>query len=204
VERLLTHLIALTVRYQTVGAGRTGQLETTAAVVARGVAHEFNSPQKVWTQLRGLLDSDDDFLNDWRRYSETKPPRAHYILDELERALHRSEHPGDEVEIGPVDELTVEHVLPKNPSNEWQPVVSAEPEIKEDVHKIGNLCLLAGRLNRATGSSGFRAKADAVYAVSKVRLTARIAADFTEWTRASIAARQEQLGHLALLAWPLS
>ncbi len=202
-EHLLRHLTTLTVRYQTVGKGRTGLLEIAAARAALGVsAGTLNTPKKVWDSLAKIGLSDDDFRADFMRYAETKQPRARYILGELEAAAFRKDHGGDTPELTPWEDLTLEHVFPRNPSDEWKDVLAAAPELREEVHKLGNLCLLAERPNKEIGSAGFLTKANAAFKDSKLRLTSSIAADFTEWTPVSVNERQRRLAELALEAWP--
>lgn len=204
VETLLRHLVTLTVRYQTVGKGRTGLLEIAAARAALGISSgQLNTPKRVWASLAALVPTDDDFRADLMRYSDIKPSRARYVLAELEVAAYRKEHNGENPELAPSEDLTLEHVFPKSPSNEWSSGLSAAPELAEEVYKLGNLCLLRERPNREMANSGFARKAKAVYSKSRLRLTSRIASDFNEWTVASVNARQEQLAELAVDAWPL-
>lgn len=202
-ERLLRHLVTLTVRYQTVGKGRTGLLEIATARAALGISSKgLNTPQKVWTSLRSLLPSDRDFAAEFKRYGETKPARARYILRELEAAAYRKEHSGENPELVPWEDLTLEHIFPRNPSAEWNDQLKATPELAEEVHKLGNLCLLTERPNKELANAGFPKKVR-LYRKSRLQLTSSIARNFTEWTPSSVDMRQDQLAQIALEAWPL-
>jgi len=203
-ERLLRHLVTLTVRYQTVGKRRTGLLEIAAARAALGISTgQLNTPKKVWSSLAHLVPGDDDFQRDMMEYSEAKPARARYMLSELENVAYRLEHDGANPEFVPSEDLTLEHVFPRNPSDAWQDQIRATPQLRDQVHRLGNLCLLAERPNREVGSSGFDRKSRAVYGNSNLLLTSRIATDFDAWTPASINHRQDQLSDLAIGTWPL-
>jgi hypothetical protein len=202
-ERLLRHLVTLTVRYQTVGKGRTGLLEIAAARAALGISSgHLKTPQDVWKSLGSLVPSNEDFRAQFCRYSETKPPRARYILAELEVVAYMREHQGKEPELVPWEELTLEHVFPRSPSGDWSNAISAAPDLPEYVDRLGNLCLLLDKPGKELGNSGFPTKAKAGYKNSKLKLTSNIARDFGEWTPASIDARQDGLADLAIHAWP--
>ncbi len=204
-ERLLNHLIVLTIRYQTVGKRRTGLLEIASAKVAQGVfSGELDTPHKVWQVYSQLVPKDKEFLEDFGRWYERKAARARYVLAELEQAEFRQSHGGAyPEEIPPWEELTLEHVFPLNPNNEWSTEMKEDPELRQDyVHRLGNLCLLQEKPNRNASGQGFSFKRGQ-YAKSKLTLTSQIAQGYEEWDRSSIDQRQLKLGELALVAWPL-
>lgn len=205
-EHLLDYLIVLTVRYQTVGRRRTGLLEIASARVAYGVfVGEFNTPKKVWKEYSQLVPNDKEFLEDFGRWYERKAARARYVLAELEKAEFRQSHQGaDPEEIPPWEELTLEHVFPVNPGNEWSNEMKADPELlQEHVHRIGNLCLLQEKPNKGGSSKGFSFKKEQILDESKLTLTSGIAQTYDKWDRSAIEHRQEQLSQLAIIAWPL-
>ena len=205
-ERLLHHLIVLTVRYQTVGRRRTGLLEIASARIAHGVfGGDLNTPAKVWKEYSQLVPNDKEFSEDFARWSERKAARARYFLAELEKAEFKQSHSGaDPEEIPPWEELTLEHVFPLNPGNEWSSEMKADPELREEyVHRIGNLCLLREKPNKVGSSKGFSFKSEHVFAKSNLSLTSRIAQEHEEWDRSTIEHRQMELGQLAIIAWPL-
>jgi hypothetical protein len=118
-ERLLEHLTTLTVRYQTVGKGRTGLLEIACARLARGIADgSLKSPERVWSEISHLVQGDDDFRQAFRRYTESNASRARYILTELERTAYRVAN-GSDRDVAPAEDLSLEHILPRNPGSEW-------------------------------------------------------------------------------------
>lgn len=202
-ERLLEHLITLTVRYQTVGKGRTGLLEIAGARLARGIASgELKSPDRVWRDISSLVPGDNDFRQSLARYSETTASRARYILTELERTAYRRENGGKERELAPWEDLNLEHVLPRNPGAEWAAKLKADPEFREDTSRLGNMCLLDSGANRQLGSKGFATKKSRLYSSSELLLTHQIAA-YDGWDRASVADRQARLADLAVMTWPL-
>jgi Protein of unknown function DUF262/Protein of unknown function (DUF1524) len=201
-ETLLRHLVTLIVRYQIVGRGRTGALEIHCARVAPQIFNgSINSPAKVWKALADLVSPDDVFKSDFLSFAETKAPRARYFLRQLElverKRLKRS------AELAPAESLTLEHVLPRNPSNNWKGEMGADPDLRSYVNRLGNLCLLEEERGRALGSRAFEEKRGA-YKGSALSLTSELASKrFKRWNRESIDRRQKAMADLAVLAWAL-
>ena len=98
------------------------------------------------------------------------------------------------------DPATLEHVLPENPSPDWDETFSEEQQAAY-VYRLGNLTLLEGSLNRTIGNGRYDAKVDA-YRVSKYELTRQLSAFApSEWTPALIEERQRTLAARALALW---
>ena len=208
IERLLRWLVILLVRYQTVGGGRTGRLEQQCASTAPKIfAGELTTPQKIWDHLKAIVPKDDEFLNDFKNYSETTAAKARYIISQLELVKWRHENPDKEMEKTTCSDpsiLNLEHILPKNPSNAWVSVISSDKTIVQDcLNNIGNLCLLSTKANKELGSSSFSDKSEKVYKKSEIITTRDLAFNFDHWTRSSIEARASELAQLALNAWPI-
>ena len=205
-ERLLIHLITLTVRYQTIGKRRTGRLEIASARIAHGIYNgEFNTPHKVWKEYSAIVPNDEEFLGDFGRWSENKSARVRFLLAELEKAEFKQNNKGEDPEESPSwEELSLEHIFPVNPGNEWSYEVKKFPELRtEYLHRLGNLCLLQEKPNKISANKAFSLKKEHQYAKSTLTLTSRIAQTYSKWDPDSIDDRQKQLGSLALVAWPL-
>ena len=205
-ERLLNHLVILTVRYQTIGRRRTGRLEIASARIAYGISKgELNTPHKVWQEYASIVPNDEEFAEDVGRWSESKAARVRYVLAELETAKFRQRNKGEKPEESPIwEELTLEHIFPKNPGNEWSNEIKKFPELKQEyLYRLGNLCLLQEVPNKKSANRGFSFKKEDLYAKSKLTLTSQIAQEYSNWDPVAIEHRQKRLGKLALLAWPL-
>ena len=205
-EQLLNHLVVLIVRYQTIGRRRTGRLEITSARIAHRIFRgELNTPSKVWKEFSSMVPSDKEFVEDFRMWSEDRSYRARYILAELEKAEFKQSNNGANPEESPLwEELTLEHIFPMNPGNEWSNETKEFPELQQEYsHRLGNLCLLHKKPNKIAANKGFSFKKDELYAKSELTLTSQIAQKYCKWDPAAIDARQKTLGQLALVAWPL-
>lgn len=208
IERLLYWLVTLIVRYQTVGGGRTGRLEQQCASVAPKVfSGELKTPQAIWEELNSIVPKDDEFKDDFKAYTEATASKARYILTQLELAKWKKENPGKGIEKTPCSDpsiLNLEHILPENPSNEWNKIVSTDKKIiSECLHNIGNLCLLNKKANIKLGSSSFSTKAEKFYKTSDLITTRDLAVKYDEWNRSNIGLRALELAELAVEAWPI-
>jgi hypothetical protein len=207
-ERLLSWLVILIVRYQTVGGGRTGRLEQQCTSTAPKIfSGELNTPQKIWDNLKPIVPKDKEFMNDFKNYSEATASKARYILSQLELIKWLKENPGKEIEKIPCADpsiLNLEHVLPKNPSNAWEGLLAKDKTIIQDcLNNIGNLCLLNAKANKNIGSSSFSVKSEKIYKSSDLITTRDIAIKFDDWTRDNIEIRATELAELAVQAWPI-
>jgi uncharacterized protein with ParB-like and HNH nuclease domain len=128
-------------------------------------------------------------------------PQRMFVLRRLEESYARPE---------PVDfdraKLTIEHVLPQTPTEEWLSLLAAEvteeagPEELHDllVHTLGNLTLTAE--NARLSNHPLQRKQD-IYQSSSLQMNREIAAA-PSWGKAQILARADDLAERALLLWP--
>lgn len=205
-EKLLHYLICLIVRYQLIGGGRTGRLEQVIAKVAPAITSgTIKTPAAIWREFLPIIPTDEEFIQDFQVYTETKMARARYILTELEVSKRKAARPNKKSELAPASSgtLTVEHILPKNPSQDWKALLANDKTIITDcANRLGNLCLVDESLNRSFGSKGFKKKSEQLYQRSELLLTRAIAEASDSWTRTDIEERQRVLAQLASQTWP--
>lgn len=200
-NRLLHLLEVLIVRYQFIGGGRTGRLEIGCANLAHQIYLEnIRTAAAARNLLRDLLPTDEEFRDSFTTKQERNTQKVRYLFSELEIQARRQRNLqplGDELR--PLDSLTVEHILPKNPAQEWRQVLIQDPQLQEDcTYRLGNMCLLTG-VNRHLGNQPYEQKRP-VFDDSHLELT-RSVADFATWDRGSINERQANLAALAVAYW---
>lgn len=124
-----------------------------------------------------------------------------YVLRRLEESYEAPE---------PVDfekaKLSIEHVLPQSPTEEWLELLA--PEVTDEggpkelhdllVHTLGNLTLTAE--NAKLSNSPFQRKQD-IYEASALQMNREIA-EASTWGKAQIIGRADQLTERALRLWP--
>lgn len=95
--------------------------------------------------------------------------------------------------------MTLEHVLPENPSADWNHIT---PEVAEVANRRrGNMMLLKAGPNSIAGNIGFAAK-KAIYRTSTVLLLNQPVIDASKWGLEEINKRQASMADLAAKAWP--
>jgi len=118
--------------------------------------------------------------------------------------LRRMENFGRKERV-PVDEYTIEHILPQNEdlSQEWRTALGEEWERIQQtwLHTLGNLTLTG--YNSEYSDRPFKEKRDMKggFGKSPIRLSAGLG-ECEEWTEAAITARATRLAESALEVWP--
>lgn len=106
---------------------------------------------------------------------------------------------------GPIerDEVTLEHILPRNPprSSEWRRSFRSNEDVKAWAQRLGNVTLLSGQENQQAGTREWRYKRE-IFARSGFAL-ARHAAEHGEWTSRTIQRRTDALTNILLASWEL-
>ncbi|WP_371597672.1 DUF262 domain-containing protein [Streptomyces sp. NBC_00564] len=121
------------------------------------------------------------------------------------RRLEESYRPSEPVDYAKA-KLTVEHVLPQSPAQQWFDLLAEEAEDGQGpdelhvllVHTLGNLTLSAD--NARLSNHPFRRKQE-ILDSSALRMNQGIAAQ-ERWGRAEILARADELAERAVQLWP--
>jgi hypothetical protein len=206
-EKLLGRLVTLIVRYQVIGRGRTGRLEIQAAAISKAIwDKKIKTANIVWKEMLSMIPDDEEFLEDFSRYEETKAVRARWLLRELEMQAWRKANPSKAIQHSPISDpsmVNLEHILPKNPGIAWVNVTKADQEIVRDcVNRLGNLCLLDKPSNKKKGAQAFSDK-QKMYKNSDFILTKSLSKNIGEWSRGAIETRQKKLAKIATSLWSL-
>jgi hypothetical protein len=197
--RVLKLLCALSVRYTVIGSLNTNELEPVyhraAKVLLDGT---IGTPAEVFTQLRDVYVDDDKFIRDFsHKEMDTTGRRkkvAKYLLCEIEADASGMRHDWE------TDPGTVEHILPENPSAQWDEFFNPDRQ-KDFIYRLGNLVLLESSINRNCQNLPFEAKRQR-YESSSYR-TVRELTDVadTEWNPAALNQRQIRMANRAAHIW---
>jgi len=152
----------------------------------------------VYAELCQLIPDDAETKSHFMEMEPTAR-EARYLLRRIEEAK-RSLLGQDELR--PDRSLTLEHVLPQDPSSwndqpGWERI--SEREHARLVGLPGNLTLLTGRRNKQLQNSPFRRKRS-MYEKSELQITKDIASHDV-WTESQIRSRTKDLLTLALKVW---
>lgn len=191
-------LVSISVRLVIAGRTRSGSLEQAFASAALRVHdNKIVTTKELKAALQNVIIPDQDFRTEFENARVSNANLARYYLTALEAARAGEQEPWHVLNEDP-SVITLEHVMPQNPSIDWG---YDEETRKLFTKRIGNLCLLQKSGNEAVGNKAFDQKRNS-FAASPYGVTSMIATEPT-WTPGAIERRQRILAQLALKAWPI-
>jgi len=198
---ILRACTVITFRSNVIGSLASNEQERVYSATVAGITrHELTRAADIIRALGPVYVSDETFKASFAEKAlQTTAPRNHrvarYILIGIEHHISGTEPDADS------PQLTLEHVLPVNPGEQW----TAFPMSRGDdtPFRLGNLALLEASINRGLGNAGFVDKC-AGYGDSAYATTRMIAEQNTEWTVERIANRQRWMADQAAAIWRIS
>ncbi|EKA97182.1 DUF262 domain-containing HNH endonuclease family protein [Proteus terrae] len=200
-KKILKYTSTITFRYNIICAMPPPEQERAYSAIAQGISSGTYDADAVLTQLRNrLYPSDDVFKNDFiNKVIKTGNNRnakiAKYILIEIEKSISQSKSSPDP------ESVTIEHILPRNPSDNWE--LDPHSAAEHLCDKIGNMCLLTDVENKSIGNDTFPEKIE-TFKKSAMYITKYIGDNYTEWTKNSIDSRQKYYAKQAISIWSLN
>src|SRR6218665_115991 len=195
-NKLLRDVIAISFRHHTIGGQNPNEMERIYGRAAVAVfKSEATAARDLFNaHLKEIYIEDDSFKNDFSKKSFNT--RQHnglvkYILAKLEVQAG-----GTEPELNSKN-LTVEHILPENPTEEWAEVFAAR-DMTPYIGRIGNLTLLEAGKNKEAERKLYEDKLP-IYKTSWFRITQRLME--VCWSPKSINERQKELAKQAAAVW---
>ena len=162
--------------------------------VAKDLTDDDAAVQAARSSILAHTIDDDEFRRAFLARSLTVQRQAAFLLRNLEFHRRRQEKL-DELTIASADDVHVEHILPRNPSEDskWE-------DHDEWVNRIGNLTLWSGIRNTGAGNEPFNEKRER-YVGSELLLTRELS-EANHWDSEAIQARQQRLAEIAVKVWP--
>ena len=201
-EKILEACETVSFRYLTIGGKNPNILEDTynkiCNQIANGEINDYNGIKD--NLLTSIYVKDDEFENLFINKSintRSNQRIAKYILIKINTKVSK-----EKIDLKIDDSnLTLEHILPENPSEEWKEIFSDE-EIVDNVFKIGNFTLLSNNRNKKIGNSDYSMKKN-IYKNSELPITKNIEMYYDNWNVNSIKKRQTEMFKLAKEIWKL-
>lgn len=196
---VLTMVTVIVFRYLVVSGLNPNVMESVAHEAAKAILHgKALTPADVFLLLKPMYVEDRKFISDFASLTiDTSGQRkklAKYVLAKLESDLSGRHCDPD------TDPGTVEHILPENPSQEWESFIP-RAQWEAALYRLGNLTLLEAATNRRAANAGYCKKLE-FYRQSHYEITRRIA-DLApeEWTMALLERRQQEMARRAAHVW---
>lgn len=194
--KLLGYIEALSVRYNVICNKSPSSQERVYCEVARIISEE-GSLDLVLEKLKTIYPSNEEFQTSFEtKIFKTRKTnkKARYFLYRIERYLGG----GESVSL---DEVTLEHILPQSPSEEWLKEFKDIDQLEDWINRLGNLTLLSRNENRDIGQKIFEEKKQ-LFKSSAFKITQQ-SSNYKKWNERSISDHQKWLGKQALNLWRL-
>jgi hypothetical protein len=197
VTRLLRVVTVISFRYTVISSLGTGNLESIYSNAAVKVRNgEASTASEIFQLLKAVYVDDTRFAGDFRQKRFSKSAQTRYVLAELNDYL---EQDAEKTVDATSARITLEHILPRNPSKAWEDAIPSGTSVIDYVERIGNLTLLEKGRNRELSNMGFDEKR-AILEQSSLRLNKQVAEAHT-WTHREIEQRSASLAKAAKHIW---
>ncbi len=197
-DKILKIITVVSFRSTVVGGYHSGRLEEVYNKAAIKIGSgEIATPQQLAEEITELYLSDTDFKNDFSTLSlntRRNKKLIRYILFELENQLSNNSYDFEE------HNATIEHILPENPSEEWEKHF-AKNVWEKYIFRIGNYTLLEAGKNRNVGNKSYEEKIT-IFETSAFEMARRI--NYLEWNANVLDKRQLELAKIATSIWRVS
>lgn len=196
--QFLYYIEVLSIRYNIICGKNPSSQERVYCEVARAIAQSTESdPDLTLEILKKTYPSDEEFtrafeIKSFKIQQTTK--RARYFLYRIERYLSG----GETVNF---NEVTLEHILPQNPSEKWGKKFKNEDRLEEWINRAGNITLLPENENKDISGKEFEEKKQ-FFKNSSFQITQKCA-EYEQWNENSIFDRQKWLAEQAQALWRL-
>jgi hypothetical protein len=189
IQRFLHTFIITYVRHTLIAKKENSQIENIMFSLAKEIRESQND--EMLQRLVDFAPSNEQFEDGFKIATISRRASARYVLRKLEEHKRTT----DELDVAPPSRVHVEHIYPQTP-REGERL----PQHSSLINRIGNLTLLAARLNTAIRNSNFVEKTEA-YRSSELLITNQLPCTYSEWNADTIHARQEALAATAVSIW---
>jgi uncharacterized protein with ParB-like and HNH nuclease domain len=198
--KLLRDIVAISFRYNTIGGQNPNALEDIYNQASVGVFNgSLTSAKEVFfNHLKDVYLDDNSFKNDFKnkqlntnKYNQL----VKYILSKLEAQY------GGVEPILTNKNLTIEHILPESPNDEWLDSFT-NVDCHDYIYRLGNLTILESSKNKEADRKVFAEKQE-IYATSNYKLSKELV-NFNDWSVASISDNQRNMANRAATVWKIN
>ena len=223
-KKLTKCLLAFFFRHRTICDGSTDTIKKISRSVTTAINNDMplNEIIKLILEDRGALKHESlcesdlfvKLFRDEMTNLKESDAVAKYILTSIEEYWRSGDAPLD------YDDFEIEHILPKNPSADWNVDVFckdrmeqyAKPTFEPFTHRLGNLTLVTPKWSKKMKNSDFahkkygdQTKNSDIYclAASDLKLNNEIVSNYDEWTAKTVEDREKQLCDVATRVWSL-
>ncbi len=183
-------------RYLTIAERENKELERLFSDIAIDIRKgKIKDTREVKNRLMKEYVDDETFISIFSKKQIKSVKVAKYILVKIENYLS-----GETEKVN--KRITLEHILPKSPNDDWKEYLMENRMEKEEfVYRIGNMTLLLQKPNKDATNNFFHKKVREIYLKEtnlKINEDLQI---LNSWNRDDIQIRQEKLARIAAKVW---
>ncbi|RUM43835.1 MAG: DUF262 domain-containing protein [Hydrogenimonas sp.] len=196
--QILRSIVTISFRYNVICNLQTNEQERVYNEIAYKLSHnEISTKEEIYEILKRVYPDDARFKasfsdKEFRTTNNRNKKVVRFILLAIEK-----QQSGQDFDFES-DTYSLEHILPENPSDEWDEIDDQTHE--RFVYRLGNMTLLETSFNRELGNSGYREKRE-VYKRSQFRMTQKVAEHYNIWNEDKIVSRQKHMAGIANGIW---
>lgn len=196
-NKVVKWLAVISARYNVICQKSAKEQETLYNRMANSLMNEAFSSADLKKQLtNSVYPPDKEFVSAFSSKSLPSRQSSKKIIYLL-TAIARYSNEGNL----PMDNLTVEHVLPYTPTNEWRQYFGIDT-YHEAIDRLANFALLPAKKNRAMDRADFNEK-KRILENSGLKINRQIAA-YEDWNMAAINKHQRWLADQARTVWKIN
>ncbi len=192
--KILQWITAISIRYNVIGGKVANDQETLYNRLANKLNAQPNlKPEDIKQELKPVYPNDAEFKNAFRNKqmpSRQTNKKIVFLLSQIENYLNN--------EIQPSSDMTLEHILPQKPKDEWQESFGRN-NYDDAIDRLGNLTILTDKDNM--GQQPFERKCE-VLKESKLALNRKIA-EYRTWDMDTLDDYQGWLANHAASVWKI-
>ena len=201
-NKILRVIRIISMRYNGICQKQANRQEKLYSEMAHIVFHgSFVFDEEMKRKLRDLYPLDEEFRNEFAKtqIDKNNSNKAKYILHAIERKINPNS-------IADINEVNLEHILPRSPTPYWKEVV---PDCENYFNRLGNMMIVPKDLNRKAGNKPFAEKKQIFLfdkegrPVSRTKLTEHVCEEYEVWNAGAIDKFQEFLAEQALKIWSI-
>jgi len=197
--KLLKICSVISFRYNVIGDLNPNKLEEeysrTAVKIYKG---ELKTPNEIFNEIKSIYIEDEKFINDFsnKMLNSTRYKKLiRYILFSIENQIASSDYYFEDAKV------TIEHILPKNPTQDWEAYFSYEDR-EYFMYRLGNFTLLEVEKNSECDNKSYNVKKQ-IYQSSNFQISNKLSI-YDDWSPNTLRDRQRKLAKIASSIWKIS
>jgi len=197
-KKILESLLYLTFRYSTICRLNPNDLERTYSKLAIKLRKGDINSKKTIKELKKLSPSKDTFIESFKKLEIKISKVSKYILLAINNHLMSTS--GKREITTNIDNVNLEHIIPKNPDTEWKEFFTKNnTNYDQLIHKIGNMTILLKEYNNKLKNKFYDQKKE-MYKKSVLPLNDKLN-KYEEFSIKEVEERQTEMAQLAEILW---